>query len=39
MTQENLLTGNEELQPHPVFGHRGGRIIGSLLADRWFNHA
>ncbi len=24
------------LQPHPVFGHRGVRIIASLVADRWF---
>ncbi len=24
------------LQPHPVFGHRGVRIIASLVSDRWF---
>jgi leucine dehydrogenase len=25
------------LQPHPVFGHRGVRIIESLMTDRWFD--
>ena len=25
------------LQPHPVFGHRGVRIIESLVTDRWFD--
>ncbi len=33
------LADELSLQPHPVFGHRGVRIIDSLLNDRWFNHA
>ena len=33
------LADELSLQPHPVFGHRGVRIIDSLLADRWFEDA
>ncbi len=31
------LADELSLQPHPVFGHRGVRIIESLVADRWFD--
>lgn len=31
------LADELSLQPHPVFGHRGVRIIESLVADQWFN--
>lgn len=30
------LADDLSLQPHPVFGHRGVRIVESLVADRWF---
>jgi glutamate dehydrogenase/leucine dehydrogenase len=33
------LADELSLQPHPVFGHRGVRIIDSLVNDRWFDHA
>ncbi len=33
------LADELSLQPHPVFGHRGVRIIASLVADRWFGRA
>ncbi len=33
------LADELSLQPHPVFGHRGVKIIESLLADRWFKNA
>ncbi len=33
------LADELSLQPHPVFGHRGVRIIGSLVDDRWFENA
>lgn len=33
------LADELSLQPHPVFGHRGVRIIDSLVNDRWFENA
>ncbi len=33
------LADDFSLQPHPIFGHRGVRIIESLVADRWFENA
>ncbi len=30
------LADELSLEPHPIFGHRGIKIIESLVADRWF---
>ena len=33
------LADELSLQPHPIFGHRGVRIIKSIVEDRWFENA
>jgi len=33
------LADELSLQPHPIFGHRGVRIINSIVEDCWFENA